>query len=133
MGAATYAVGRAKDLANTSAWASPENAASATPASTSTSRGGVGAARVRYHVPARAPEGLQDYKNPGAIYASPVLHAVALDGLEPGATYHYRLYDGAARSFAFPRASFPFTLGLTADLGQTVVSSVETNHWFRPD
>ena len=42
-------------------------------------------------------------------------------------------YDGAARSFAFLRASFPFTLGLTADLGQTVVSSVETNHWFRPD
>ena len=104
MGAPFAPLSDAEDVANTSGWAAPDSAS--------------------YHVPAKPPKDLQDYKNPGAIYSSPVIHAVALDDLTPGATYAYEVAgDGATRTFAFPRSGYPFALGLTADLGQTVVSN----------
>ena len=104
MGAPFAPLSDAEDVANTSGWAAADSAS--------------------YNVPAKPPKDLQDYKNPGAIYSSPVIHAVALDDLTPGATYAYEVAgDGATRTFAFPRSGYPFALGLTADLGQTVVSN----------
>lgn len=72
--------------------------------------------------------GFGEYKNPAEIYTSPVLHSVSLAPLQPGATYGYRVAgDGRNFSFTTPPApgsgSFPLTLGLTADLGQTTVSA----------
>ena len=82
LGAPSYSVKEARDVANTSGWASRESAS--------------------YAVPAKgtAPSGLQAYKNPGAIYSSPVLHSVPLEALDAGATYAYATPDGAVRTRA---------------------------------
>ena len=73
--------------------------------------------------------GLQSYKNPAMIYNSPVLHTVTLPNLSSGVTYAYRV-AGLAKVFNVtypPSASangfaYPYTVGLTADLGQTQAS-----------
>jgi len=66
-----------------------------------------------------------DYKNPAEQYDSPVLHTVTLKGLQGGETYEYGVADDS-RTFQFtmPAAQFPFTFGITADVGQTQVSNV---------
>ena len=62
------------------------------------------------------------------IYNSPVIHTVAIGPLQAGHTYGYRV-AGSSRNYSFtmppePGAAdaFPLTLGLTADLGQTIAS-----------
>jgi len=66
-----------------------------------------------------------NYKNLASFYTSPLLHTVTLTNLTPGATYGYQV-DGDNRTFSFTMppdtAVYPMTIGLTADLGQTVVS-----------
>eukprot|EP00775_Hariotina_reticulata_P006213 gene6212-6449_t len=62
-------------------------------------------------------------------YASPVLHHVLLTSLTAGKTYFYRLSGSKCGeddnsiskeyNFTMPAASFPFTLGVLADPGQT--------------
>lgn len=70
--------------------------------------------------------------NPKAVYNSPFLHTVSLSPLEAGATYGYRV-AGSERVFSFTMppvsdavdaAAFPMTLGVIADVGQTVVSQL---------
>lgn len=74
---------------------------------------------------------LQLYSNPDAIYNSPIIATVTLPNLHASVTYGYRVSGLPSRNFSFtmPPASvaaspeaFPFAAGLTADLGQTVVS-----------
>lgn len=96
------------DVANTTAWAKPGSSS-------------------RYN-PKTTPSGLLVYKNPGAIYSSPIVHTVILEDLVPGQRYYYsvpRSVEALAkiRSFVFPKSGFPLLLGLTADVGQTVVSN----------
>ena len=76
--------------------------------------------------------GIGDYSNPQMYYDSPMLHTVRLQGLRGGVTYTY-VVAGDTREFAFTMPpdstldgveSFPFLLGLTADLGQTAASEV---------
>jgi len=81
-----------------------------------------------YSNPTALRSGLGHYKNPGMIYTSPLVCTATLASLLPGRTYGYRV-AGHARNFSFtmpPDAAsidtYPFTLGLTADLGQTRVS-----------
>jgi len=67
--------------------------------------------------------GMLDYKNPAAMYSSPVIHVVELTDLTPGASYAYFVQaDNERRTFKVPEAVYPFTVGLTADIGQTIVS-----------
>jgi hypothetical protein len=74
--------------------------------------------------------GLGDYNNPYMIYDSPVLHTVTITGITPGLTVYYTVAgDCTVRSFVYPRnietaglKVYPFTIGLTGDLGQTNVS-----------
>lgn len=96
------------DVVNTTAWAKPGSSS-------------------RY-IPKTTPSGLLQYKNPGAIYSSPIVHTVVLDDLVPGQRYYYsvpRSVEALAkvRSFVFPKSGFPLLFGLTADVGQTVVSN----------
>mmetsp|Transcript_12534 Transcript_12534/g.27046 ORF Transcript_12534/g.27046 Transcript_12534/m.27046 type:complete len:652 (-) Transcript_12534:405-2360(-) len=76
--------------------------------------------------------GMGSYKNPQAVYTSPVIHTVRLSSLLPSTAYEYRV-GGDGRNFSFstpPVANpssgsselYPFSLGLTADIGQTEVS-----------
>lgn len=69
--------------------------------------------------------GLQAYLNPQVYYTSPTIHTVTLTGLAPGTAYTYSVADDD-RQFTFtmpPDAlAFPYTFGLTADVGQTLVS-----------
>ena len=69
--------------------------------------------------------------NPQMIYDSPMIFEVSLQDLIPGETYYYRV-SGSCEIFEFvyPRVPgslshsiYPFKVGLTADLGQTEVSS----------
>ncbi|KAJ8601257.1 hypothetical protein CTAYLR_003270 [Chrysophaeum taylorii] len=105
MGAPFATPEEVKDMANTTAWAAPGSSSRADPP-----------------VP---PEGLAVYKNPGAIYSSPVIHTVVLEDLVPGVRYYYAVPSsvGAVRTFQFPKLGYPFVLGLTADVGQTAVSN----------
>ncbi|CAE7731909.1 PAP21 [Symbiodinium microadriaticum] len=73
--------------------------------------------------------GMGRYNNPDVIYDSPLLHRVVLDGLTPGKKYFYRV-QGSCKVYSFslpPSATasptdFPYRIGLTADIGQTLVS-----------
>lgn len=100
-----------RNVVNTTAWASPSSSSWYEPTSSET------------------PNGLLLYKNPGAVYSSPVVHTVVLEDLLPGRRYYYALPasaddgDLAGRSFVFPKDEYPFRVGLTADVGQTVVSN----------
>lgn len=67
------------------------------------------------------------YTNPAMYYNSPMIHTVLLTGLAPDASYSYQVAgDDRTFSFQMPPApgssSYPLTLGLAADLGQTAVS-----------
>ena len=84
-----------------------------------------------YHSSSEVRTKLLSYKNPQAIYNSPLVHTVRLSNLSPSATYGYRVGGGSdARNFSFTMppdgdgAAFPLTFGLTADIGQTVVSKL---------
>ena len=79
--------------------------------------------------------GLGTYKNPLECYNSPLVHTVVLRGLAPSGTYGYRVAgDGRNFTFTMPAVAsgtahelYPFTLGLTADLGQTAVSEANAD------
>ena len=76
---------------------------------------------------------LGSYKNPAEIYNSPVVCTVTMTSLQPGTTYNYSV-AGSDTVYSFtmpPNASepwagdvplYPFTVGLTADIGQTEVA-----------
>ena len=74
--------------------------------------------------------GLGSYKNPAEIYNSPVICTVTLGPLAAGATYRYTVAGSdETYSFTMPRSAsgaagsvYPFTLGLTADIGQTEIT-----------
>lgn len=66
-------------------------------------------------------KGIMTYKKSSSVYSSPVVHTVALNDLKPGTRYYYSVQD-KVRSFVFPKSDYPMTFGLTADVGQTVVS-----------
>lgn len=102
MGAPSASDDEVKAMADTTSWATPGSSS--------------------YNKVKTTPKGLQSYKNPSAIYSSPVIHTVTLDNLEPG-EYSYALPDGEVRSFVFPKSTYPLSFGLTGDLGQTVVSN----------
>jgi hypothetical protein len=87
--------------------------------------------------------GLGQYNNPYLVYDSPVLHTVTLDNLVPGKHYFYRV-GGSCEVFGFtlPRAApsksvslYPFTFGVSADVGQTNVSimSIDAISALQPD
>jgi len=71
--------------------------------------------------------------NPDNIYASPLLFKVTLHNLEPLTQYWYRIgRSNITRSFktappAAPRG-FPFTMGVFADVGQSIVSHRIIHH-----
>ena len=76
--------------------------------------------------------GLQSDSNPYAIYDSPMIFQVKIDGLTPGQTYYYRVSGSCdIYHFTYPKMAtkedtksvYPFKMGLTADVGQTFVSS----------
>mmetsp|Transcript_23644 Transcript_23644/g.46291 ORF Transcript_23644/g.46291 Transcript_23644/m.46291 type:complete len:612 (-) Transcript_23644:88-1923(-) len=81
-----------------------------------------------YENPTSVSYGLGSYKNPQMAYTSPVVHTVTLTGLAAFTTYTYSV-AGDRRNFSFtmpPDAdgtAYPFTLGLTADLGQTDIAA----------
>ena len=84
---------------------------------------------ANYMKPKALAYGLGAYNNPQMYYDSPAIHRVSLRNLRPGARYGYRV-AGDARNFSFTMppdgdgAAFPLTFGLTADIGQTVVSKL---------
>ena len=55
---------------------------------------------------------LLDYRNPYAMYNSPVLHTATLTGLVPGTQYFYKV-DGSCYTynFTFPARKYPFQVG----------------------
>ena len=76
--------------------------------------------------------GLQSDSNPYAIYDSPMIFQVTIDSLTPGQTYYYRVSGSCdVYHFIYPKMAakedtksiYPFKVGLTADVGQTFVSS----------
>ena len=111
MGAPELTVGQIRSAQDTSSWA----VSSFFPGNVSDAYNN--ASTINYNV--------GSYMNPAEIYTSPLVHTVVLRGLAAGASYGYRV-DGDARAFSFTMPpdgpAFPFTLGLTADIGQTNVS-----------
>ena len=77
--------------------------------------------------------GLGRTENMQMTYDSPVVHTVRLQGLTPGAAYVYRAArDPRHFEFVMPleptsAGPYPFTFGLTADLGQTAVSDANVH------
>jgi hypothetical protein len=76
-------------------------------------------------------QGLGDYNNPYMVYDSPFVHTVTLTGLIPGQVYYYRPAAsciGTVYRVTIPlpgtAAEYPLTVGMTCDLGQTLVSQV---------
>eukprot|EP00900_Chrysochromulina_parva_P006771 jgi/Chrpa1/16095/Chrysochromulina_OHIO_Genome00022750-RA len=69
------------------------------------------------------------YRNPAMIYTSPLICTATLSGLLAGRTYGYRV-AGHTRDYSFTmppdptsgEGTYPFSVGLTADLGQTRAS-----------
>ena len=101
MGAPSYTLEEVRAAANTTSWAVPGSASRRAPP---------------------YPRWLQAYNDPAMIYSSPVIHTVTLVDLDPGEVYEYELEDGA-HAFRMPPPTYPTRLGLTADVGQTVVSN----------
>ncbi len=66
------------------------------------------------------------YNNPAEFYNSPAIHTVSLRGLASGRAYEYRVAgDSRIHSFRMPPdagTTYPFRVGMTADLGQTKAS-----------
>lgn len=74
-------------------------------------------------------QNLLSYKNPFVIYDSPYIHTVTISGLRQGQKYYYKP-DKSCKTFSFtiPKSqSYPITLGLTADLGATLVSNASVS------
>ena len=64
----------------------------------------------------------------GTVYQSPILHHVLVENLTPGQTYFYKVGSDKygysdVYNFTVPKREYPFTIGVTADLGQTANSS----------
>ncbi|KAK9824485.1 hypothetical protein WJX72_010710 [[Myrmecia] bisecta] len=74
--------------------------------------------------------------NPTYNYSSPLFHHVLLSNLAPSTTYFYRVGEandgGQSQEFTFttmpPPGTYPFALGVVADLGQTYNSSTTMQH-----
>ena len=70
--------------------------------------------------------GLGSYTNPSMYYDAPLIHTVSLGPLSGGEEYFYSVAgDGREFRFTMPPAAgaaYPYTISLTADLGQTAVS-----------
>lgn len=65
----------------------------------------------------------------GTIYESPIMHHVLVKNLTPGMTYFYRVGSqkygfSDVYNFTVPKDSYPFKIGVIADVGQTINSSV---------
>ena len=76
-------------------------------------------------------QGFGAYNNYYMVYDSPYIHTVTLTGLIPGQVYYYRPAAsciGTVYRVMIPHpgtaAVYPLTIGLTCDLGQTLVSQV---------
>ena len=71
--------------------------------------------------------GLGMYNNPNLIYNAPLVHQVSLSPCLGGASYEYVVAgDNRVHRFTMPpdagAAQYPYTFGMTADLGQTAAS-----------
>lgn len=84
-----------------------------------------------YKVVKSVQTGLGAYNDPFMVYDSPFIHTVTLTGLIPGQAYYYRPAAscvGTSYRVIIPQsgtaAKYPLTVGLTCDLGQTLVSEV---------
>jgi len=83
-----------------------------------------------YKNPTEVVDGIGAYNNPQMVYTSPVIHTVTLTGLVPGTTYYYTVANDL-RNFTFvmppngdgSASVYPFTVAMTADLGQTDISA----------
>jgi hypothetical protein len=70
------------------------------------------------------------YNNPYLYYDSPFIHTVEITNLEEGLTYYYRP-EGSCKTYHFtiPKSSdgtlssYPLHVGMTVDIGQTLVSN----------
>lgn len=78
--------------------------------------------------------GPQSYKNPYMYYDSPHIHQATLIGLKPGITYYYQPSDSCRiYEFIMPiisdgtENSYPFSVGLVCDIGQTAVANASIN------
>jgi predicted phosphodiesterase len=78
--------------------------------------------------------------NPNLNYTSPQLHNVVLSGLTPNTQYFYVVGDptlGNSTEFSFftqPKGpTYPYTVGVFADVGQTINSSDTINHMIASD
>lgn len=77
------------------------------------------------------------YNNPDMMYQSPAIHTVPITNLQNGVKYYYRVEGSCdVHQFTLPYFSFtsednadayPFTMGITGDLGQTEVSVASNN------
>jgi hypothetical protein len=69
------------------------------------------------------------YNNPYGTYNSPLLHTVEIKGLTPGTTYYYTVAGSCTQyEFVIPvQSSYPMTVGLTGDIGQTQVSAASVS------
>lgn len=82
--------------------------------------------------------GLASSANPYMYYDSPFIHTVYVNDLIPNQIYYYKPFN-SCRTYSFSVPTVPtdysyssssvynFTLGLTADLGQTLVSNATIN------
>ena len=69
-------------------------------------------------------------------YSSPLLHHVPLVGLMPDTVYYYQCGDpdlGLSQTYNFttapaPGPAYPLVLGVVADVGQTINSSITIQH-----
>jgi hypothetical protein len=78
--------------------------------------------------------GSGQYNNPDMMYQSPAIHTVPIYNLKNGVKYYYRVEGSCdVHQFTLPYYSlesednadaYPFTLGMTGDLGQTEVSAM---------
>ena len=75
--------------------------------------------------------------NPNYNYSSPIFHHVTLSNLLPSTTYYYKVGDpkyGQSKELTFktvPKVgsgSYPFVLGVVADPGLTVNTTVTIQH-----
>ncbi len=78
------------------------------------------------------------YNNPYMIYDSPIVFNVVIDNLDAGKEYFYQVADSCMIfNFTMPRkvGSYPYLIGLTADIGQTNISkaSFDALYQIKPD
>ena len=83
--------------------------------------------------------GSGQYNNPDMMYQSPAIHTVPINNLQNGVKYYYRVEGSCdVHQFSLPyfsyasednADSYPFTMGITADLGQTEVRCSKASVW----